>query len=341
MRARSYLSRLAERDFLVRLSPGPIFYSCALVLVFFTAFIAHVRINGIFACPIAEYAGDHYLGHCETSGYGDYDHGAFWFDLEPTIRSSARTADVLFVGNSRMQFGFSAPALGHWFASQDRNYYLLGFSHGETAHFLGPVLEALEPEARVFVVNADEFFIDFWSGPARAVLQRNDSLARYKTKRRWQSIHRFACERASICGNTMAFFRQRETGEWILGGDNVGNPAPADQVLALDEKRVAEMRGSALEFIAKLDVPRECIIFTYVPPHESDRATIELLATEVEVAFVSPQVEGLQTFDGSHLDRQSAQRFTSAFFEEAAPLLKRCLDREIAESQVADGEGKS
>ena len=335
----SFLSLLVERDFLERLRPGPRFYSFVLVFVFFTAFIAHVRINGIFACPVTEYAGNHYLGHCETSGYGDYDHGAFWFDLEPTIRRSVRSADVLFVGNSRMQFGFSAPALGRWFASQDQNYYLLGFSHSETANFLGPVLDVLQPQARVYVVNADEFFVDFWSGPGRAVLQRDDALARYQTKRLWQSIHKFTCERTPICGDTMAFFRQRETGEWILGGESVGEPAMADQTLALDETRVAELRGPALDFISTLDVASECIIFTYVPPKVSDRATIQSLAAAVGVSFVSPQLEDLRTFDGSHLDRDSAQRFATAFFEEAAPHLNRCLAEETSHGKTIDEEG--
>lgn len=309
-----------------RLRPGPRFFSFVLVLVFIASFVAHARINGIFACPATEYVGDHYLGHCETSGYGDYDHGAFWFDLEPTARRAAQSADVLFVGNSRMQFGFSAPSLGRWFASQDRNYYLLGFSHSENANFLGPVLDELDPEPRVVIVNADEFFVDFWSGPALAVLRKDDALTRYRNKRRWQSVHRYVCERMPVCGNTMAFFRQRETGEWILGGESVGEPAIADLDLALDEMRVAEMRGPALEFISALDVARECILFTYVPPRESDRATIESLAEAVGVPFVSPQLEDLRTFDGSHLDRDSAQRFTTAFFEEAAPLIRQCLD---------------
>jgi len=320
------------------LRPGPRFYSATLVLVFFTAFLAHTRVNGIFACPVTQYGGNHYLGHCETSGYGDYDHGAFWFDLEPVVRAAARSADVLFVGNSRMQFGFSAPALGYWFASRDQDYYLLGFSHGENANFLGPLLDSLQPKARVYIINADEFFVDSWTGPGRTVLHSEDSLSRYRAKRRWQTIHRFICERAAICGNTMAFFRQRETGEWMLGGESVGNPAMADQALAVDEARVASMRGAALDFVSELGVPRECVIFTYVPPKISDRATVQSLAMAVGVPFVSPKLDGLHTFDGSHLDRSSAQRFTAAFFDEAAPLLQRCLEESTQTGILGDGE---
>ena len=75
-----------------------------------------MRGAGIFACPATAYGGNHYLGYCQGSAYGDYDHGAVWFGLEPGVREAAAAADVLFLGNSRMQFGFSAPALGQWFA---------------------------------------------------------------------------------------------------------------------------------------------------------------------------------------------------------------------------------
>lgn len=322
-----------------RLVPGPRFYALALILVAYFAFVAHMRANGIFSCPAQLYRGEHYLGHCESTAYGDYDHGAFWFDLEPTIRHSARAADVLFVGNSRMQFGLSAPALGRWFASQDRSYYLLGFSHGENVNFLRPLLRELKPSARVYVVDADEFFVTQWTGPARDVVQGKNTLARYRAKRGWQRVHHDLCGRIpSACGNTMAFFRQRETGEWLLAGRSVGEASGVERIKPLDEDRVARLRLIAADFVAELNVRPECVIFTYVPPKESDRPTMQALAATLEVPFVSPQLDGLLTFDGSHLDRPSAQRFTAAFVEEAGPLVKRCLGDGAAAPRVTSEE---
>lgn len=310
----------------LRLKPGPLVYVSVLVFVLFVSFFAHMRLNGVFACPADLYGGDHYLGHCESTAYGDYDHGAFWFGLEPEAVAYARSADVVFVGNSRMQFGFSAPSLGFWFASQDRTYYLLGFSHGETVNFLSPLLGELRPRARVYVVDADEFFTDFWSGPARDVLRGENTEARYRAKRVWQIVHRFVCgQEPRACGRAMAFYRQRETGAWRISGNAVGEPAPVDRERPLDEARVAQMRARATEFVASLNARPGCVIFTYVPPRESDRATVSALAATVGAPFVSPQVEGLRTFDGSHLDRPSAERFTRAFLQEAGPLLSRCL----------------
>ena len=120
-------------------------YILAVLVAMVGAFLYHMREAGIFACPATAYGGNHYLGYCQGSVYGDYDHGAVWFGLEPGVREAAAAADVLFLGNSRLQFGFSAPALGQWFEDAGARYYLLGFSHNETAKFTGPLLD--EPAA--------------------------------------------------------------------------------------------------------------------------------------------------------------------------------------------------
>ncbi|MBY0564090.1 MAG: hypothetical protein K2P58_07875 [Hyphomonadaceae bacterium] len=309
-----------------RLTPGPGVYAGVLALAMLAAFLGHMRVNGVFACPAA-YGGDHYLGLCESTAYGDYDHGAFWFDLEPRIREQARDAEVLFLGNSRLQFGFSAPALGGWFSRQDASFYLLGFSHTENISFVAPLVRELQPRARAYVINADDFFLDHWTAPGGYVATRQDALARYRGKRAWQTAHQWTCERWPFaCGDAMSFYRDRETGQWRLAGRNLGEPSGVDRELPLDERRVAELRDVAASFVEHLGVSRECVIFTYVPPQESNRPTMEALAASVGVTFVSPSLEGLRTFDRSHLDRESAQRFTAAFFDAAGPILERCLN---------------
>jgi hypothetical protein len=41
--------------------------------------------------------------------------------------------------------------------------------------------------------------------------------------------------------------------------------------------------------------------------------------------LVAPQLEGLTMFDDSHLDRLSAERWSSAFFAAAGPQIQRCV----------------
>src|SRR5271168_1204522 len=99
-----------------------------------------VRSYGIFSCQASGYGSDGYLGYCGATSYGDYDHGAIWFNLEPEASSAAANAQVLFIGNSRTVFGFSSKATDDWFSSRSKSYYLLGFTNYENYTFEAPLL---------------------------------------------------------------------------------------------------------------------------------------------------------------------------------------------------------
>jgi len=116
-----------------------------------------LRAYGIFRCTASGYGSDGYIGYCNTTSYGDYDHGAFWFGLEPAASVAAASAQVLFVGNSRIEFAFSSQATADWFSSLPASYYLLGFTHFENYTFEAPLLRTLRPKAKVYVINIDSW----------------------------------------------------------------------------------------------------------------------------------------------------------------------------------------
>jgi hypothetical protein len=294
----------------------------------FVAFLYALRWDGIFACPAKGYAGgDRYLAYCQARTYGDYDHGAFWFALEATSREFAVSADVLFLGNSRMQFGFSASSLERWFTANDFRFYLLGFSHFENVTFIGPLLHSLRPKARAYVINVDRFFVDQETPPGRDVMHGSDSRPRYVSKRSWQAPHRLICTwLPALCGDEISFFRRHETGEWQLDGPQELNPSGIESDLPADPEQVAHAKVNAEKFIAGLGIERRCVFLTYVPTKENERTTAEALAVALGDELMSPRIEGLRTFDGSHLDRQSAERFAGAFLEIGGPRLRRCLE---------------
>lgn len=296
-----------------------------------------LRRDGVFACPATEYGADRYLGYCQATSYGDYDHGAFWFGLEPAAQASAQAADALFLGTSRMQFGFSTDAVTRWFSNARSRHYLLGFSHSGNHRFLGPLLGRLEPTADVYVINLDLFFEGTASIPARTVMHDPSALARYEQKRLWQRIHERVCGIASgICADGIAFFRERHTGTWTVRGGpfQAGSVAYRAEV---DDAVVAAYVPAGRDFLATLPVPRECVVLTYVPTDDSDRETAAAVAAALGAPFVSPPLDGLTTFDGSHLDVESAERWSAAFMAEAAPTLERCLGIEGAAPGAPEG----
>jgi len=66
-------------------------------------------------CRSTGYDNEHFLAYCRSEKYADYEHGALFYGLEPSVIDNIRRAEVLFVGNSKVQAGFSSKALRDYF----------------------------------------------------------------------------------------------------------------------------------------------------------------------------------------------------------------------------------
>lgn len=290
-------------------------------------FLFKLRSNGIFACPADGYAGNQYLAYCQVTGYGDYDHGAFWFGLEPDIERFAAEADVLFLGSSRMQFAFSSQATREWFSSPPVRYYLLGFSFTENVVFTAPLLSKLRPQAKVYVINVDRFFEDKETEVGKAILRESDALTRSKEKRFWQVLHKPICTTLPVlCGKEASFFRARENGAWQLKGIRLwgGSKAVADGPVS-DADRWGHYAILGEQFLSQLPVDRRCVLLTIAPYNATKNAEATALASALKLDLLVPPLDGLQTFDGSHLDPPSAERWSQAFLQAAEPRIRECL----------------
>jgi len=97
------------------LAGRPAIYAFIILTAAYVACAYQIRAQTIFSCPAGGYSADRYLAYCQGTSYADYEHGAFQFDLEPAARAFASEADVLFLGNSRLQLDFSTTATADWF----------------------------------------------------------------------------------------------------------------------------------------------------------------------------------------------------------------------------------
>jgi hypothetical protein len=284
-----------------------------------------LRTYGIFSCQASNYSSDRYLSYCNATSYGDYDHGAIWFGLEPAVNAAAASAQVLFVGDSHTQFAFSSKATSDWFSSLSESYYLLGFSHDENYTFEAPLLRRLKPKAKVFVINIDSFFEPSESQPGKTVMRDPSARSLYEEKRKWQTIHRAICTTfKSVCAHDEAIFRSRSTGAWLLSNNQFpSKPVSYDD--DIDQKRVASYTALGNEFLSSLPADRACMILTIVPTVKTGIGTAKAIAPAIGLNFVAPKLEGLVTFDQVHLAPESAQRWSAAFFEEAGPQIRKCL----------------
>jgi hypothetical protein len=289
--------------------------------------VYRLRTESIFACQAGGYSSDRYLAYCQAAGFGDYEHGALWYDLEPSVKKFAATAEVLFLGDSRLQFAFSTAATADWFASTSTPYYLLGFTYRENHTFTEEILRELKPQAKVYILNVDPFFETSETPPARAIRQNPGMRMRYEEKRRWQLVHGPICNTVPLlCGNEYSLFRSRASGAYDLRGNRIdSHPVSYDHVTNHETIQQSVATGGPL--LSRLPVKSECIILTVIPTIGTNIGTVKSIADALESDLIAPELDGLQTFDDSHLDSASAERWSKAFLQAAAPRIRKCLGK--------------
>ena len=304
--------------------PSAASYVIILLVAIAASLAGKVRVRGVFACP-ASYGSIAYLSDCNASNYGDYDHGAFWFKLEPEAERAASQAKVMLLGNSRVQFGFSSPATARWFGDRSIPFFLLGFSHYESVTFVTPVLGRVQPHASAYVINADRFFVEWLSPVSRRVVYEQDARAHYDEKHFWQRLHKPVCgSLPSLCGHEFAVYRSVANGMWFTSGTPPKKPSRVSDSAPGDLEHLPHYVDVAREFISGLKVDRQCVVLTIVPTVDTKRAEAQAIAEALGVLFVAPRIDDLSTFDGSHLSVESAARWSAAFMEAAGPVLERC-----------------
>ena len=317
-------------------SAQPVVYVVVLLVVLAAAFGTKLRLRGVFACP-ASYGSTAYLSDCNGRSYGDYDHGAFWYGLEPEAQRAASNARVIVLGNSRTQFGFSSPVTVRWFEQRSIPFYLLGFSHYESVTFVTPILAKVQPHARAYVINADRFFAEWLSPTSHRIFYERDARARYDEKQFWQRPHKAMCSIAPLlCGRELAVYRNVANGTWFTSGTLPNDPSGVADGGASDVERWPRYIELAREFVGQLKVDRQCIVLTIVPTKDTKRVEAQAIADALGVSFIAPRVEGLTTFDGSHLDVNSAARWSAAFLDAAGPVLERCAGSPAAADPAND-----
>jgi hypothetical protein len=311
----------------------PTIYISLILVAALVGYAYQLRTQSIFACPATGYDSDHYIAYCGVGGYGDYEHGAFWFDLEPSAQAFAKNADVLFVGDSRLQVGFSTTATANWFSAASTRYYLLGFAYFENMVFAEGLLRRIQPKARVYVINVDGFFERSATAPVKTILHDPEARHRYEVKRLWQRVHEPLCRNLPrFCRHEGVWFRSRETGAYI-NQQREWKPAPVSYDQAINQDLVNSYADAALLFLSQVPVKRSCIILTMVPKVETKIGNGKAIATALRMNFVAPEISELGTVDESHLNQESAQRWSQAFFEAAGPQIRSCLEKEGAARQ--------
>jgi hypothetical protein len=283
-----------------------------------------------FGCRSLPRQPDEFLAYCE-SYFADYEHGALYYGSEPNLRKNIRNAEVLFLGSSRLQAAFSTKAVRDFFRARGVRYFLLGFGYGEASAFAQAVMERSMASPKLLVINADPFFIDDMSPPAREAKEPTPLWWwRFGLKMAFQHVQPGLCRIAhSICAeDRRSIFRSLTDGQWSWAASYIrDNSIPigedVKERLAPDQIERAKEVGEV--FLRRIGIKRACVVMTGTPNSDLNSPEIaKVLAEALGTHSLTPDLPDLSTIDGGHLNPRSAERWSGAFLEELAPQLRSC-----------------
>jgi hypothetical protein len=293
------------------------------------------------ACKLHREPGT-FRAYCTSDRYGFYEQGAYWFDLEPKAIEHLKKAEVLFLGNSRAQFGFSTDNIRDYFNQRGIPFYAMGFSYGESSDFAIAMIERYQLKPKMLVIDADPFFNTGYTGAINDVFDQSGSFLDrglrwvrvrldFLTKSYFNRSQPRLCDLfPRLCSSEFkSVYRSEKDGTWIWR--DVYAPAefnsipnePKQHVLGVD--LAIDLQYVAKGFMARVGVRPECVVLTQVPNVLHDwKAYNDEMARIIGAQVVFPELPGLSTIDTSHLTWSSAQRWSEAFLHEADPLITRC-----------------
>ena len=288
----------------------------------------------IYRCDPSLYSDNTFLAYCSDSGYGGYEHGAIYFGLEKDIVANLRSANVLILGSSRAQLGFSSPVAGEYFSNRGLRYFNLGFNYWEADLFARRVIERHDLKPNVVIVNADYFFTNEASPTAKKVLSRTKQVEFEYFLKGWiQRSHQEICIRNKfgigrfLCGRKPALYRSRLNGRTFVANwpRSFQNEAPKKREPS--EDALVRLIGNAVNFKKFLDARNICLVITVIPSTTVSSNPGRIIAAAINVPFILSKVKNLSYFDGNHLDEAGATAWSSDFFNKFDKLNLNCTSR--------------
>ncbi len=283
------------------------------------------------ACNPAGYSDEYYMAYCHSTRYGDYEHYALYNASEADAVGALKQAEVLFLGNSNTQYGFSTQAVRDYFREKGVSHYVAGFGQGAQSPVAQAIIEKHQLQPRMIVANVDPFFSSETNGTFQRVLENTDALhGEFRRKRYLQQWQADVCAQTgsrwlkwACSGQGETLFRSRVDGHWLTDyyRENLNHPVSYSKNL-LDTVDEAALAANA--FIASIGADRDCVVLTVTPRTDTPNAFAQALAAKLDLPIVMPDVKNLYTIDHSHLDKQSADRWSRAFLSRVDQHVQRC-----------------
>jgi hypothetical protein len=261
------------------------------------------------------------------------EHAVLHHDLGGFI-DRAREADVLILGNSRAQCGFDPAVLAAATADGGPSFYNLACGEGENIAFGRSLIERHDLQPSTVVVPIDHDVLDDMHTDTASEAMETPRWTAYRSMvegdLRWglaRLLHQWM-PRADWfqhpgLRNRWYIARDVPTGSWrLLQRPEGDHPASADEPagdVPFDAERLADARAF-VDAMRERDID---VIFTHIPSAvQSPQQAIDAAAA-IDVPLILVSGDDLRTFDRSHLQPESARRFTESFIEQLSALRDR------------------
>ena len=290
------------------------------------------------------YENDLYMTDCYgISGTDRYTFGAIVLGTEKAAVESIRDADVIILGNSRTLRSFATTPVDEFFAARGLRYFILAT---EGTSFRGTIytLNNVEMDPKILLVNNEIFFVDQIPEAFGELIQFPE---KYETRFAFfgaaQRLQRWSCGRdvpvltEFYCnGTNRPRWRSHRTGrvQWNL-------EAPPEQQKPITPRtggeRVAGQKVEwANEFFDSIDITPSCTVLYNVTSPNTDTGLLVAMGKALRLQAVHAEVEGLQSYDNSHLDRPNSERWAEDFLPRLDRALRNCEDPDFEVPSVWD-----
>ena len=289
-------------------------------------------------CNPEGYARGDFMTACGGIKVDRYAFGSIYLGSQKNAVKNAKTADVIIFGNSRTMRSFSTDAMDNYFKSKGLTYVIFaveGASFASAQHTVNKL--GLKP--KIVMTNTEILYSNVVGAAFGDLVYFPD---KYKTRFDFfhaaQSVQKWACQSGIkkledyyCSGRTRAGWRSAVTGrfKWELVADPEKNVliAPRTENNPPDS-RLNTVLPNAQEFLGNSNFKKSCHVLYMVNSPSSEPNLQAALANQVGALPVYTPMGDLETYDNSHLDRPTSERWGESFVKDLDPVLDRCLDGE-------------
>ena len=242
--------------------------------------------------------------------------GIFYHKLDPDLEANLKKAEILWIGNSRIMYLFSGDKGRALLSPKGSGGFALGFGFAECQILPLELIKRYDLHPRIVIVNCDRFFRDRASKWSETIMRQSAWNSRKLCFEANTSLfieyylHQFLPHWPEILNESSppVFFRSRRNGSWLpfYAYDTMPSipfvASVPEHIFSIPSKP----QGYAQDFQDELSKRGSRLALIYVPrpggnPNEA-RAFAELL----QVPLALTTYTSLNTIDGSHLDKDSA-----------------------------------